>query len=294
MNRAGTCLLPLLLVLVSMPAAADRGSIPFEPGVEITEPTQRAFVTWNGQEEILVLSTDLRASRPTKVLEVIPFPAEPKVTKGDVEIFRRANALLGPPPAGPRALSGKAAGRDGPAGRITFHEKIGAHDIRVVRVLDAEGFVTWVREALRKAGVKKVSIPPILARSIEAYLAEGYGWYVFDVVDLGTATRTNDAIRYRFASKAVYYPMKISRTETGQTSVELFVLTPKLLRRFPGLPIDRVEMLRKPVELTPAQVRGLDAESAKLLGAGVRPKLRTWRIRGDIRSFDKDLLAFEK
>ena len=58
--------------------------------------------------------------------------------------------------------------------------------------------------------------------------------------------------------------------------------------------IDRRIRARFPFELTPAQVRGLDAESAKLLGAGVRPKLRTWRIRGDIRSFDKDLLAFEK
>src|SRR5512134_1393996 len=73
---------------------ADRGAIPFRPHVTIFEPTQRAMIAWNGEEEILILSTDLRASQRTKVLEVMPFPAEPCVTKGDVGVFKRAVKLI--------------------------------------------------------------------------------------------------------------------------------------------------------------------------------------------------------
>ena len=84
----------LLILAGAGLAQADRGAIPFRPEVTIFEPTQRALIAWNGEEEILILSTDLRASRATKVLEVMPFPAEPQVTKGDVGVFRRAVRLI--------------------------------------------------------------------------------------------------------------------------------------------------------------------------------------------------------
>src|SRR5512140_110581 len=84
----------LLLMAGVVAVRADRGAIPFRPEVTIFEPTQRALIAWNGEEEILLLSTDLRASRATKVLEVMPFPAEPRVKKGDVAVFRRAVRLI--------------------------------------------------------------------------------------------------------------------------------------------------------------------------------------------------------
>ena len=52
------------------PAVADCGSIPYEEDADIFEPNQNALICWDGTEEILVLSTNLRASKPTKVLEV--------------------------------------------------------------------------------------------------------------------------------------------------------------------------------------------------------------------------------
>jgi hypothetical protein len=84
----------VLLVASAWPVQADRGAIPFQPEVTIFEPTQRALIAWNGEEEILLLSTDLRASRTTKVLEVMPFLAEPRVAKGDVAVFQQAVQLI--------------------------------------------------------------------------------------------------------------------------------------------------------------------------------------------------------
>ena len=70
----------------------DMGSIPFYPTAVILEPNQRALIAYNGLEEILILSTDLKADRETKVLEIMPLPSEPAVTNADVEIFQKVTA----------------------------------------------------------------------------------------------------------------------------------------------------------------------------------------------------------
>jgi len=142
---------------------ADRGLIPFKPRTRIFEPNQRAMIAWSGKEEILLLSTDLRASEPTKILEVLPLPSEPNVTKGDLEVFKKATRLINKK-HNRRSLSMRLGGRSPmegsqPAGEVTFHEKIGAHDVSVTRVSDRNGFVKWVEDYLRSSDVKNPKIP---------------------------------------------------------------------------------------------------------------------------------------
>ncbi len=293
--RHTVSLLVLGIVLAASTALADRGSIPYKPGVRIFEPNQRAMIAFNGREEILLLSTDLRASEPTKVLEVIPLPAEPKVNKGDVEVFRKATELINrklPPPMarGYERGGAKGAGRR-PAGEITFHKKIGPHDISVAKVLDRRGFIRWVTEYLEKAGVDNPQIPAPLAEAIAEYLADNYKWFVFDVVELGKETVTNDAIQYRFASDCVYYPLRITRAEEGDTSIRLLILTPRLLSRFPGLPIGRVRLLHRPVTITSAELRELNEDMDTLLGHRPNMNLRIWQINGRLSEFKADLIA---
>jgi len=286
-----------ILVLAPFDVLADRGSIPFRPNVKIFEPTQRVMIAWNGVEEIMLLSTDLRASKATKVLEVMPLPAEPKVKKGETETFRRAIRLINSKIA-PRSRSrgahafgpgGEAVKR--PAGEVTFHERIGAHDISVTRVNDSAGFVKWVEAYLKKAGAENPTVPPPLKEVIGEYLADGFRWFVFDVVELGTSTKTNDAIQYRFKSDCVYYPMRITRTESGSTTVEMLVLTPKLLRNFPGIPVRQVELPHKPVDISARELASLDKDMSALLGRPPTIMLRIWRIRGKLDSFKHDLVA---
>jgi hypothetical protein len=295
MNRT-VILLVVGILLAASTAQADRGSIPFKPGVQIFEPNQRAMIAWSGREEILLLSTDLRASEPTKVLEVIPLPAEPKVSKGDVEVFRKATELINrklPRPALGAYGGGrvKGAGDRLPAGEVTFHKKIGPHDISVTKVLDRQGFIRWVTEYLQKAGVDNPQIPPPLAEAIAEYLAEDYRWFVFDVVELGKETVTNDAIQYRFASDCVYYPLRITRAEEGQTSIRLLILTPRLLSDFSALPISRVQLLHQPITITSAELRELNEDMDALLGHRPEMNLRIWQIGGRLSEFRQDLIA---
>jgi len=71
------------LLLTVHIADADRGSLTMTPSVRLYELAQHAVVAFNGTEEILIMSTDLRASEPTEVVEVIPLPSEPVVSEGD-------------------------------------------------------------------------------------------------------------------------------------------------------------------------------------------------------------------
>jgi hypothetical protein len=294
--RRSWLILPALCLLMVSTALADRGSIPFSMDVLIYEPVQRAMIAWNGQEEILLLSTDLYASEQTRVLEVLPLPAEPKVKEGDVETFSRANNLiLQKLMAGDNQRNGESTKgpRSGaiPAGEITFHEKIGAHDISVVKVVDTKGFVAWVEDYLNKQGVSRPKIAPILKESITEYIRDGYLWFVFDVVELEKKPRTNQAIQYRFASASLYYPLRISRTDQGDTLVRMLILTPQLLNRFTGIPSGRVFLPHPPVAITAQELMTLNPEMAEILGKRDGMKLRVWEIRGKLTSFDQDLLA---
>jgi len=292
MSYRSTLAAAFALTILAVSAHADRGSIPFTPGVKVFEPTQRAMICWNGDEEILLLTTDLHASVETKVLEVMPLPAEPTVKKGDVEVFRRATDLIN---RKLRQLAPTTRMKDGgwtaPAGEITFHEKIGAHDISVAQVMDAAGFVKWVNDYLKKSGVDNPQLPPVMKGLVDEYLGDRFAWFVFDVVSLDEQPKTNEAIQYRFKTDRLFYPLRISRTDWGETSVELLVLTPRLLQHFPGLPFRRIELRHEPVSITADELASLNVDMDTLLGHREDMKLRIWRIRGDLQSFKADLVA---
>lgn len=285
-----------LLALCSLVLAvgwANRGEIPLDPSVEIFEPHQRAMIAWDGTEEILLLSTDIRASDSTMVLEVLPLPAEPAVTKGDLETFRKVIALIN---RHQRSLGGKRNGgangdNHAPAGEVTFHERIGSHDISVTHLVSAGGFVDWVNGYLDSIGVKGNVITDDMRKLIESYVAEDFTWFVFDAVTVATDTMTNDPIQYRFKTNSLFYPLKITSTAKGYTTIELLVLTPQLLRVFPGLPIGRVVLPHDPITIEIEELQSINADMYELLKGYSTMKLRIWRIRGELSEFDRDLIA---
>ena len=285
----------IFTLFLSISIYADRGSIPFRSDIKIFEPTQRAMIAWNGTEEILLLTTDMKASDSTEVLEVLPLPNEPAIKKGDIETFRKATDLINEKIRLQNVLISKRNGGKErviePAGEITFHEKIGAHDISVAHVLNKDGFVKWVEKYLDSLGVKNPEIPEGLKKVVDEYLEETFTWFVFDVVSLDNEIKTNDAIQYRFKTDFLFYPVKIMNTEEGYTSMELLVLTPELLRHFPGIPLETIELPHQPISITSSELRLLNEEMDELLGHEDNMKLRIWNIEGRISSFTEDLIA---
>lgn len=285
-----------LLLWTAAAALADRGSIPYKPHVKIFEPTQRAMIAWNGKEEILLLSTDLRASAPTKVLEVLPLPTEPKVKKGSLKTFETATAIINRhlrerPKGRGRSRSPTQGLAEGPAGEVTFHKKIGPHEISVTRVLDGSRFVAWVEQYLNRQGVETVVISEKFKAIVDGYIREKFQWFVFDVVELDPTVKTIEPIQYRFATDRLFYPLRITMLEEGHTTIDLIVLTPKLLSRFPGLPIRRVQLKHPPITISADELRSISDEMYDLLGRQPHMALRIWQCSGPLASFTQDLIA---
>lgn len=273
---------------------ADRGSIPFFLDAKIFEPNQRAVIGWNGKEEVLLLSTELFSNKATKILEVIPLPAEPVVTRGDIKVFTSLTTIINNQIAQEvltenRGKGNNVSGISLPT--VTFHERIGAHDISVIRAANAENFVSWVENYLKVKGSEQLVIPNSLKEAVVDYINDGYRWFVFDIVDVDTKVKTNDVIQYRFASKSLYYPLRITKTETGSTAVDLIVVTEQLLSNFPGIPVKDITLQHRPVKLKAAQLAKLNNELYRLFSPDRQIRIRMWHIEGDLANFQQDLIA---
>jgi hypothetical protein len=288
MSKKIFLLIPVLFTIL----LADRGLIPFNPAVSIFEPNQRAMIAWNGREEILLLSTDLHSSDSTMVLEVLPLPSEPAVKKGDLETFRRAVKLIN----SRISILGKGVRFDSedkipPPAEVTFHEKIGAHDISVVHLLATQNFVDWVRDYLKSLGFDREVISDAHRDLIESYIAKNFAWFVFDIVTTGKEEKTLEPIQYRFKTNKLFYPLKIASLGSGNTTVELLILTPRLLSRFSGIPINRIILAHEPIIITRDDLKTIDEDMFDLLKEFNEMKLRIWKIEGRLNSFDNDIIA---
>lgn len=271
----------------------DRGLMPFDPDVEIFEPNQRAIIAWNGNEQILLLSTDIYASESTMVLEVLPLPAEPEVKKGAYETFLKVTNIINTKilNAYKKRDSKGAEYVKTPGGVVTWHEQIGVHDISVIQLVESETFVTWVRDYLDSLGVEHEIVSDTMAGLIEEYITDGFVWFVFDVITLGDVTVSNEPIQYRFATDSLFYPLRITKTGKGNTSIQLTILTPQLLNNFPALPKERIDLRHEPVTLTNTELREIDEDMCELLQEYDTMKLRIWNIEGELKSFEQDLIA---
>jgi len=175
---------------------------------------------------------------------------------------------------------------------VTFHKKIGAHDISVTHLLNAQGFVDWVVEYLAKQGATENIISSEMRKLIDDYTAEGFVWFVFDIVSLSQETATNEPIQYRFKTERLFYPLKITKTGKGTTSVELLILTPRLLNRFPGLPIGGINLRHDPITITQEELKELNVDMYEIMHDHEKLRLRIWQIEGDLSSFESDLIAY--
>ena len=265
--------------------------LPFQPDVKITISQQRALLAWNGEEQILFLGPDVWASAPTLALEIVPLPSEPGVKAGDLATLDRARALI--------ANYLRRLERMKPMLSLNKLEPppqtvggVAPVDVRVAHVESSQQVVAWVEDYLAAQDAAALSLPGRVASLLGTYLAEGFTWFVFDVVTIGIETVTNEPIQYRFKTDHLFYPLKITSTVEGSTSIQLLVLTPWLLRKFPGLPISRIELKHDPISINEYDLQYIDKDMHALLKECKEMKLRIWEISGDLKSFDKDLMGY--
>jgi len=304
--RAGTILIAGFFV--ASLSHADGGLIPFKNNVQVFEPNQNALIAWNGNVEILILSTDTYASEATKALEVIPFRAEPSIKKGDPRAFEKATALINAQnrsrhSRGATAGAAPAAAAPAPAGEVTSRQQIGRHDVSVTHVVDAAGFCNWAEAYLRSQGADAPQVPAAIRAAVERYIGLGFTWFVYDVFELGTEAASNEPVQYTFSSDCLFYPLVITQTESRDVRVRLLVLTKDYLLEYPELPRERIlvglqqypdatSIDQEMVRLSAADLRDIDPDVAGIFGGKPGVKLRLWQLVPETRGrFIHDLVA---
>lgn len=309
-----TCVLGVAMICEL--ACADCGSIPFWSPVQtarqttleerldggkdvkfdplkvvVYEPGQRGIILWNGARETLLLSTEIRVSGAASLLEVIPFPSEPTAQLGDFEMFQKMQRLLIEKTMW-RVASGGAKGLSAAvpedAARITFSEKMGAHDISVVRVDRPEYFLEWTMNFMREKQAVNPQVDPKFVDIIEDYLSRNFQWFVFDTIDASDSLKSKEPIEYQFATDSVYYPLQISSLEKGRTMVDLLLVTPQ--------PVSTYEKLEfavkrdKGVDLTHQELAGVSGPWAQFMGPGGHSMQRVY-IRGRLGDMRRDFIV---
>lgn len=215
----------VFLLSTSALVYADRGMIPIQPEVSIYEPGQKAIIAWDGKEEILIVSTDVHSDNESLVVELLPLPSKPnKVELASFKSFEKINEIIwnvGFKTYGERG--GFLHVEDGV--ELFFHEKIGAHNIAIVKAEDSSKLASWMTNFLRENGVAQDFSLQGFKPVVDNYMARGFQYYVLDLITASPEQKSVEPILYWFNTSFLYYPLEISSPVNGNTRVTLFLFT---------------------------------------------------------------------
>jgi hypothetical protein len=130
----------------------------------------------------------------------------------------------------------------GPAVEMTFQQKLGAHDMTVIKINDVAGFKEWVNAFFKKKGLPQKEPYPEVESVVRGYVERGIVYFAFDFVELEGPARSIEPLMYRFKSKELYYPLLTSNTFGGEGAINLIIVCPRTIGtnfegRYPGLPV---------------------------------------------------------
>lgn len=219
----------LLIVFYPSLSFSDKGLF-WTTDAQLSQESQKAIIFHNFKEEVLILGTELKATKDTGVLEFIPFPSEPAVSLARGNPFEEINKLL----------RKKRIEFDGPITKggsgsepveIRMSQKIGLHDVTVIKINDINGFNKWVIDFLDKKGIKKIELKALknFSAVAEDYIKRGIQYFVFDYVEVKNSPRFIEPLIYRFKTDRLYYPLKTSNIIGGFGTVELVLILPGTL-----------------------------------------------------------------
>lgn len=218
----------VVLVLLSYvcPATGDMGRITTSEAI-VHEDSQKAIILHNLDEEILILGTDFVYDRKMTILKFIPFPSEPKVSLSEGDPFERVFKLI----KKYKLIHSRAKSGESSAVPVEMHfsARIGAHDVTVVKINEIGEFEGWVRKFLKDKGLPLGKDYQEVGEVASDYVKRGFRYFVFDLVDVTPEPHFVEPLAYRFKSKKLYYPLKISNTFGGRGKIDLIVFSSAVL-----------------------------------------------------------------
>lgn len=289
--------LTLFLVVntVSPLAKADRGGFRVHGGY-VGEGQQKAIIAWNGTVEVLLLSTDVRSSNESEVIEIMPLPSNPRISKGSTDSFSNVTNLINMyldltvnnglyPSLEPR--QGGGYGSTSSSGiYVTFQELIGFHFLTVVKAENSYDLVKWLNDFLETRG-QGLKPPPELDQLAEAYIQDGINYFCIDMIKASQIEMTVDTMVYRFNTSKLYYPLRISRLFSGSTTISLVTITTDSVGNDPVL--DHKFIRKVEFKIKKEFLKDVDSNMTELFSGD--PNLSYFWYSGLQSSFVNDVLA---
>jgi hypothetical protein len=287
--RAGA--VAAVTVLAASPCFGDRGSIVAVP-VDLSEPAQRAIIAHDGRREILILGTDLVASRKTTIVEFLPLPSKPDVSLAPEGCFGALQKIV----ETRRLVYRVPRGRGGEGGgeeegiKVVVDAHLGPHDVTVVEVKDLEGFLGWVEGYFQEKGLGVPVIGGELREIVSGYLKRGIRFMAFDAIAAEPERKSIRPLCYEFDSSHLYYPLAVTNLYGGSGVIEIFLVLPRGFYSNLGIPFSHEG--KKIIESNAVDLEGSDARDlhpgiAKLLHPR-KVVLKAFKYEGPLR-FRKDL-----
>jgi Uncharacterized protein conserved in bacteria (DUF2330) len=287
-----------LIILLTSRIYGDRGGIPVIPDVTIYEPNQKAIIGWNGIDEILVLSTDMKAERKTNLVEIMPFPSRPSIYEGDTLIFKKFENYLVETRKNQlndrsRLQSKGGLGENQPISFVQFlsHQLLGQHSISVLKITSARNLEVAINHSLKSFSIDTISIPTKLVTIVKSYIAEGYNYFAIDAIQLDTSNVTQKPIYYKFPSNRIYYPLKISSLSKGSTNIDIITINTNCWLQEDGPKCYNVSKLFE-IGINKSTIMSLDSSIGRLVENACSPEifLNYWSIKGNYSEFTKDVI----
>jgi len=283
-------LITSLILLIPSFILADGGMIIWPPDIHLDQSAQNAIVAWNGEEEIIILSNDIKSDAEAIALRIIPLPSSPsEIKEGSFDSFEKLVEIMNEKIEEVRnqwMAAGKDLEKVPAAGvEITFHEKIGAHDVTVVKVNDLDCFLDWIKDFATEKGLEVKEISSEFKEGVKNYLKRGIIYFVFDVIDTKEGEESINPLIYRFDSDSLYYPLKITAiSEIGSSlgRINIFLIA----KEFVGEDFRYLY----PVELTKEELEEVSEEIASLFESNA--KAVKFDYSGRLTEFDKDFILF--
>ena len=245
-KKAVSSLVPILLTFLFINALSpavkgDRGG--FSPRrLRVTETAQKAIIAWNGTREALILSTNVFSGNETEVVEIMPLPSNPSISKAETQSFTKItdivnyyfdlteNWRLNRYFLYSTRQSGSFGVGTAPRVSITFQEAIGFHFLTVVEAEDSEELTHWLKDfLLSRDNVSE--LPTNLNELIDMYIEDDIKFFVIDLIKTNSTEKTVDPLIYEFDTLKLYYPLRISSLFSGDTSISLFTITTSELKQ---------------------------------------------------------------
>jgi hypothetical protein len=283
---------PFLLTLLADAALGATGLAPLRPDVAVAEVEQRGLIAFDGREQIIHLSGRWQASAPTAVVAVLPVPDRPQIDDGNAEGFASAAQIVGAGLSRRAAKMLDVAEFTGPGRTTEEVSPIGPEQTPrpTAEAIEAADRRTFDARFAAFAGEKGAApqLPPLLGSAVDAYLADGYRWFVLRRVQLAAGLNEAPPLRLRFKTDRLFYPLRIGRASPETTSVKLIMVSPRLVQ-MPEVGAPRVKLLHDPVPVSLDSLAGVDDDFRRFFGERPMVLVRLWDAKGRPQSFKYDI-----